>query len=377
LERAGARPSTTARAGFESKLQATRSHIALQRSAITVDLDKYLNREGLALKGVRLAQLEGSSPEPESHGCVEMQSAPFHDWRRDIDDMARNLSELQQLGMQLVDLELEAPRNEYHLMLPRRIASAAIPYIQKEIPSTDAKTTNLIPKLEHASLRYLASRALKPLSEIIAAAANNSGSHILCVGSASGLPESALTGLNGVRVRVSFAGMMTGNFAKAFNAPPQFDLCVCDLNLAELLEFPLVVAAIRPFIVDRGIIIGFHLKENMAASPSDVVLTNGLFTDDFVRIHRTGSWRILLLRSFRRFSNLCERLKYAWMGKKTSKLLLHVSVRMGTIALSVPIVLVASVIAFLRRPVVMSEAIGSIVVEVLVAHNKDVRRHPE
>ena len=373
LERAGARPSTTARAEFESKLQAARSHIALQRSAITVDLDKYLNREGLALKGVGLAQLEGSSPEPESHGCVEMQSAPFHDWRRDIDDMARNLSELQQLGMQLVDLELEAPRNEYHLMLPRRITSAAIPYVQKEIPSTDAKTTTLVRKLYHALLRFLVSRALKPLSEIIAAAATNSGSHILCVGSASGLPESALKGVHGVRTRLSTAGMMTGNFAKAFKMPPKFDLCVCDLNLAELLEFPLVVAAIRPFMADRGIIIGFHMKENMAASPSDLVLTIGLFTDDFVRIQRTGSWRILLLRGFRSFRILCGRFKSAWMRKQTSKLLFDLLVRMGMIALSVPIALVAVVIAFLRRPVVIFDATGSIVIEILVAHNKDLK----
>jgi hypothetical protein len=167
--------------------------------------------------------------------------------------------------------------------------------------------------------------------------------------------------------------MMTGNFAKAFKTPPKFDLCICDLNLAELLEFPLVVAAIRPFMDDRGIIIGFHLKENMAASPSDLVLTIGLFADDRVRIKRTGSWRILLLRSFRSFRNLCGRFKYAWMRKQTSKLLIDLLVRMGMIALSVPIALVAVVIAFLRRPVVISDATGSIVIEILVAHNKDLK----
>jgi hypothetical protein len=61
------------------------------------------------------------------------------------------------------------------------------------------------------------------------------------------------------------------------------------------------------------------------------------------------------------------------MRKQTSKLLFDLLVQMGMIALSVPIALVAVVIAFLRRPVVISDATGSIVIEILVAHNKDLK----
>src|ERR1700730_2780098 len=347
LEHAGDAPGTAGRSESDCSLAGIRSRMAVQHSAISQNLDRYFNREGLTLIGVGLAHLEPSSSRPEH--CSDLQGLNFKNPSEDINAVARGLSELYQLGSQLFDLELEVPRNEYRQLTPRRVASATIPYVEtEEVSGADVRAKSVLGRVYGALFRRLTCGPLRPVDEIIAAAVAHGASRVLRVGSASHLPASAINRVRGYHTKVSTAGMTTGNFGKAFEESPRFDICICDLNLAELLEFPLVVAAVRPFMADRGIIVGFHLRQAFLAFPSDLALTTKWFSEEVIRVYRSGSWiSVLLLRGMTYFRNFWGTF---WFPPRSGRKLSFTSVvrsatRAGVLALLAPLILIARTLA--------------------------------
>jgi hypothetical protein len=301
LERADDSSSAEVHAEFQSKLDEARSRIALRRSVIAAQLDRYMNRDGLGLIGMGLAHLDPPSPECGKQPCSDTQSTVFQQWSRDINPLARDLSDLCQLGSQLNDLELEFARNEYRRIMPRRITSAAVPYVAiKKVLDRHIKSRLLL-RVYYALVRHLGRRMLHPLNGIIAAVAERGDARVLHVGSASGVPASTMNNIRGVHVSLSTAGMLTGNFGKAFETPPTFDICVCDLHSAELAEFPKLVAAVRPFIAEKGVVAGFHLKKSFLEFGPAHALPAEFFTQEVVRLHHVGSWRIAVALAVMRY----------------------------------------------------------------------------
>jgi hypothetical protein len=368
-EHAGHDSSSEACAGFQSKLDAARNRIAVQRSALTGQLDRYMNRDGLRLTGMGLVYLDPPSPEYGNQQCSHSHGTDLQHWSGDINALTRDLSELLQLGSQLNNLELEQSRTEYGLMLPRRVASAEVPYVAiNEEPSTEVKSS-LLGRAYQAGVRYFGRRLLQPLDAIIAAAAEKGDARVLHVGSASGVPASTIDHIRGLHVSISTPGMMTGNFAKAFETPPIFDICVCDLHFGELVEFPQLVAAVQCFMAEKGVIAGFHLNQSFLALLPDLVLPAEFFTQDVVRIHQVGSWTsAVMLRVMRyvygrlTFSNAARRswLRFVW------RFFFHVA--------TLPILLVVRGVHLVLHPKLMVKFSGkSILLEVKVASTSVLR----
>jgi hypothetical protein len=313
LERASRDSDSEAHAELRSKLDAARNRIALQRSAITGQLDRYMIRDGLKLITAGSVHLDPPSLEHGNRQCSPINSTDLQQWRGYINALATDLSELCYLGSQLNGLELEQLRNEYHLVLPRRITSAAVPHVAiQEVLGTEVKSSRL-DRAYQAVVRYLGRRLLQPLHGIIAAAAEKGDVRVLHVGSASGVPASTINDIRGLHVSISTAGMMTGNFAKTFETPPVFDICMCDLHFGELTEFPQLVALVRPFIAERGVIAGFHLNQSFLALGPDHVLPAELFSRDILRIHQVGSWTsVVTLRVMRYLAYSYGRLRFSY-----------------------------------------------------------------
>jgi hypothetical protein len=58
--------------------------------------------------------------------------------------------------------------------------------------------------------------------------------------------------------------MKSNNFAKVFETPPKFDLCICDLDLDEFAEFTTIFESVLPFMRQGGTIVGLHLNPENA-----------------------------------------------------------------------------------------------------------------
>jgi hypothetical protein len=287
LQRAGDASSTATRSEFECKLVAIRNRIALQHSAIAQKLDKSFSRDELASTVIDLLHLERPS----------LEGNDLNQYAQQIHDIVRDLSDLH-LGMQFLYFELEQRRNEYRLLMPDRLRSAAIPYVKMdEVLGTEAEPKSLVCRISRRWFSNAAHRALglEPMAEIITAAALNGASRVLHVGSASGLTGSIGDSIPGPHVWVSTAGMRTGHFGKAFAVAPKFNLCIADLDFSELVEFPSLVAEIRPFMATGGTILGYHLNQNSALLPSDSELGTEQNPQDPNHIYRTGSQTIARL----------------------------------------------------------------------------------
>jgi hypothetical protein len=368
LERLGDVPSTAARSEFECKVAAIRSRIALQRSTMAQKLDKSFSREGLVSISIDLLHLERPSLQTNhQHHWTSHRLDP--QYSRQLNETASELFELFHLGTQLLDLELERRRNEYRLLMPRRIASAAIPYVKiDEMSGMEGQADTLLRKTARALFRNAARRALglEPLLDITAAAAGNSASRVLRVGSASGLTGSIVDRISGSHVWISTAGMRTGHFRKAFATAPKFDLCICDLNFAELLEFPSLVAEIRPFMVTRGTIVAYHFNENSALLPPDSALVVGLIPKEANHIYRTGSRTIAFLLNGLRHS---KRLYHIRKYDKLFVFLMRFALRVTVDSVATAVVLFATGFKFLvgHKQVPAADLRRSAVIKILVA----------
>jgi hypothetical protein len=146
--------------------------------------------------------------------------------------------------------------------------------------------------------------------------------------------------------------MKTGNFGAAFMIRPSFDLCICDLDFAEVLEFPSLIAAIRPFMTAGGTIVSYHFNQTTVELPADSLLSVGLAPQDTVRIYRTG---------FRAIS------KYLFATRQYTRLLaLPVSIGLDLIATSIMLLSARLKVAQAQKLAAAAEFRRSVVIEVVV-----------
>jgi hypothetical protein len=134
---------------------------------------------------------------------------------------------------------------------------------------------------------------LRHVVRLVDAVAEAGGSNVFVVSSQASALESLADRFAGKHARVTPAIVLSDNFALAFEQGPDFDLCLCILEYAELQEFPRIVKAVAPCMRPGGKIVGFHMNASLAPLPAnDTNLAVALSRlVDPVRVHHAGSAR--------------------------------------------------------------------------------------
>jgi hypothetical protein len=106
-------------------------------------------------------------------------------------------------------------------------------------------------------------RCQTQLVDLIRDAVSRGAEDILFIGERS-IVNDHFVGLPGLHAWVSTSDMKSNNFAKVFETPPKFDLCICDLDLDEFAEFTTIFESVLPFMRQGGTIVGLHLNPENA-----------------------------------------------------------------------------------------------------------------
>jgi len=131
---------------------------------------------------------------------------------------------------------------------------------------------------------------LRHFVRVVDAAAARGARNVLVVGSGDDFIDRTADHLPGLRAVVSMSDLKTGNLVRAFDRPPQFDLCICELEFAELATFSTLVGLLRPAMSKRGTIVGFHLNSEMRPFTLNGARIDGISrSDDVVRCYFAGS----------------------------------------------------------------------------------------
>src|SRR5262249_14180277 len=135
--------------------------------------------------------------------------------------------------------------------------------------------------------------------------------------------SSMLAHLPGLHAWMSVAGLMTNGTGGTFSQPPQFDICLCDLEFADFARFSEIYAASLRFMRHGATVIGFHLNADGAPLP---IHQNEIAIDlqhiaPPARVYYAGSRRSArLLRAFRSTLSIPRRLNVVFLTKIATRL---------------------------------------------------------
>jgi hypothetical protein len=176
--------------------------------------------------------------------------------------------------------ELEAA---YQHLLKRRVLSAAIPYVSLHrgvaavTPLTGGTISRLMEKIYRTMFGKLPRvtqlscywAPLRHFVRLVDMATARGAKNVLVIGSGHGFIDTIADHLPGLHGLVSMSDLKTGNLAKACDRLPKWDLCICNLEPAELAEVSTILTAIKPVMSNGGTIIGFYLNNDAAPIPMD------------------------------------------------------------------------------------------------------------
>src|SRR5262249_9452112 len=109
-------------------------------------------------------------------------------------------------------------------------------------------------------------------------------------GAGDGFIDSIADHLPGLHAVVSMSDLKTGNLLRAFDGPPQFDLCICKLKIAEVGAFSTLIGLLRPMMSKGGTIIGLHLNyENRPVTLDTAWIDRIARSNDVLRCYFAGS----------------------------------------------------------------------------------------
>jgi hypothetical protein len=115
--------------------------------------------------------------------------------------------------------------------------------------------------------------AMRHFHQVTERAAARGAKDVLYVGDRSNV-SGTISHLPGLHAWMSVAGLMTAGTGGAFVQPPQFDICICDLEFADLIRFSEIHDAAKRFMRPGGTIIGFHLNADGAPLPINYFAEN-------------------------------------------------------------------------------------------------------
>jgi hypothetical protein len=206
---------------------------------------------------------------------------------------------------QSVDQELERLNTEYLLLIRKTATSVPAIFLRmRRGPGSSRKDARALRRLVRKVYYRLFGKwprvsklspywaALHHLRQLAKSAGDRGAKDMLIIGDRFGIAE-GIVNLPGSYAWMSVAGLMTGSTGGTFAHPPQFDVCVCDLELGDFARFSEIYHAVRRFMRPNGTIIAFHLNVDRVRLPiSDIneFITN-LQKIASIRIYHGGSER--------------------------------------------------------------------------------------
>jgi len=196
---------------------------------------------------------------------------------------------------------------------------------------------------------------LRHLNQVTEGAAARGAKGVLYVGDRSDISAN-IAHLPGLHAWMSVPGLMTGNMAGTFAQPPQFDICLCDLEFADLARFSEIQAAAQRFMRPGGTIIGFFMNADAVQLPVSE-LAKDLSNIPRARIYYTGSNRSAnSLRAYRSTLSVPRRSR--------AILLAAILIRLGLLAPKVWISNVVEALASEKRQTTPPVVVTSITTEI-------------
>jgi hypothetical protein len=210
-----------------------------------------------------------------------------------------------------LDLQLEKLKIEYLLQVGETAAPTAIQFLRMRrgpsIPPTDIQGRaagrlarrlyyRLFGKWPRVTKLSPYWDAMRHLHQVTEGAAARGTKDVLYVGDRSNI-SGTIAHLPGLHAWMSVAGLMTGGAGGGFAT--KFDICLCDLEFADLARFSEIQDAARRFMRPGATIIGFLMNPDAVPLPIDELAKN-LSNIPGARVYYAGSTRSAnLLRSYR------------------------------------------------------------------------------
>jgi hypothetical protein len=227
-----------------------------------------------------------------------------------------------------LDRELEKLKVEYLLKIGETLAPTAVQFLRMRrgpsIPPADVQGSvagRLARRLYYRLFgKWPRVTKLSPywdllhhLHQLTEGAAARGAKDVLYVGERSNI-SATLEHLPGLHAWMSAAGLTTGNIGAAIAQPPQFDICLCDLEFADLARFSEIQAAAQRFMRPGGTIIGFFMNADAIPLPINELATD-LSNIPRAHIYYTGSNRsVSSLRAYRSALSVPRRLRAIFLA---------------------------------------------------------------
>ena len=224
-----------------------------------------------------------------------------------LNQIISGIADLCEQQLRRLEIDYESKRQKledaYQHMLPRRVLSAATPYVRlyqgaaaisplkggpivRGVKKIYQRMFGKLPRVTQLSC-YWAS--LRYFVRVVDAAAARGARNVLIVGSEDGFIDSIADDLPGLHARVSMSDLKTGNLVRAFDRPPQFDLCICKLESAELGLLSTLIGLLRPVMSKGGTIVGFLLNNDTRPLTLDSAWIDTISRSYDVRCYFAGS----------------------------------------------------------------------------------------
>jgi Carbohydrate esterase, sialic acid-specific acetylesterase len=235
-----------------------------------------------------------------------------------------------------INQELERLQGEHLLLIGKTAAPTTFPFLRMRRGPSPAPTTlrgsragrlarrfyyrlfGRWPQVTKLSPYWIPLHRLRELTEYAAA---RRAKDVLYVGDRSNV-SGMLANLPGLHAWMSVAGLLTNGTGGTFAQPPQFDICICDIEFADFARFSEIYAASLRFMRHGGTIIGFYLNADGSPLP---IHQNEIGKDlqhiPPARVYYAGSLRSAkLLRAFRSTLSIPRRLNFVFLVKIATRL---------------------------------------------------------
>jgi hypothetical protein len=225
-----------------------------------------------------------------------------------LNQVGTRIQDLYEQRLRRLEIDYDSKRqkleNAYQQMLRRRVLSAATPYVRlcegpamappleggiilRRVKKIYRRMFGKLPRVTQLSCYWA---PLRHFVGVVDEATARGARNVLVVSSGHDFIDSIAGQMPGLHAQVSILDLKTGNLLRAFDRPPQFDLCICKLEFAELGAFSTLVDFLRPVMSKGSTIVGLHLNHDIRPLTLDSAWIDSIGrSNDAVRCYFAGS----------------------------------------------------------------------------------------